>query len=334
MTNDSEQKGPRFCKFCGDTVHNANDHPRVPGPWAPPMWCEYCHGHYNGDSLQHEKNCTRPTEVSASPAPWLEFGPNTTPNPGTYLVRISSKDKAYMEWRDNKWLWDSGDGEPIQDFTAQVTHYKPAAQSVANPPKVEAHELANKMCALRFPNERIHKSRWNEALAWAESALAILRPFFTPVSQPSLKENRESFIGQLALKYWPDLKVRSKPGARLTDSNAVARKYATEALFAAFDAGIMEGIAVNDAAPVTPVSHGPEPQKTYEQGVIDAEQREIAAIREGYKAEICRKCETVLLAHKHFLRCNDSACPMKDGKGSILDQLAAPPEIAPTKEKA
>ena len=82
---------------------------------------------------------SKPVSASSGQEPWLEFGPNTPPNPGTYLARLSSKDKAYMEWRDNRWLWDSGDGEPIQDFTASVTHYRGATQPVASgqEPKTE-----------------------------------------------------------------------------------------------------------------------------------------------------------------------------------------------------
>jgi hypothetical protein len=64
-------------------------------------------------------------------------------------------------------------------------------------------------------------------------------------------------------------------------------------------------------------------ESQFRNGELAAEQREIVAIREGYKAEICGKCNTVLLAHKHFLCCQNEGCPMKDGKGSILEQLVA-----------
>jgi hypothetical protein len=65
-------EGTRFCKFCGDHTHKSENHPRTPGPFAPPMWCEYCHGHYMGDFLQHETNCTKPAPKLAEGTPKLE----------------------------------------------------------------------------------------------------------------------------------------------------------------------------------------------------------------------------------------------------------------------
>ncbi len=51
-----------------------------------------------------------------------------------------------------------------------------------------------------------------------------------------------------------------------------------------------------------------------------AEEREIEAIREGHKAKICKKCDTVFLAHKHFIRCENNGCPMiTKGGNSVLE---------------
>lgn len=46
------------------------------------------------------------------------------------------------------------------------------------------------------------------------------------------------------------------------------------------------------------------------------------ALGEGYKNEVCAKCDTVFLAFHHFVMCGYEDCPMK-GKDSrsILDQL-------------
>jgi hypothetical protein len=57
------------------------------------------------------------------------------------------------------------------------------------------------------------------------------------------------------------------------------------------------------------------------------EQREAEAIREGYKAEVCSGCDTVIFAHHHFIRCEKETCPMKDGEGSILEQLLKEPHV-------
>lgn len=55
-----------------------------------------------------------------------------------------------------------------------------------------------------------------------------------------------------------------------------------------------------------------------------AEERECQAIREGYKAEICAKCNTVFLAHKHMVMCQKNRCPMKSRNKSVLEQITEP----------
>lgn len=36
-------------------------------------------------------------------------------------------------------------------------------------------------------------------------------------------------------------------------------------------------------------------------------------IAQGYKDEICPKCDCVFLAHHHFVNCNIETCPMSNG---------------------
>lgn len=55
------------------------------------------------------------------------------------------------------------------------------------------------------------------------------------------------------------------------------------------------------------------------------EQEKIAeAVKEGYPDvdEQCPKCKTIFKNYHHFIRCNEPNCPMGDGKGTILDQIA------------
>lgn len=47
----------------------------------------------------------------------------------------------------------------------------------------------------------------------------------------------------------------------------------------------------------------------------------LKAIEEGYKDEICGKCRQYFAAYKHFVRCEQKDCPMKDGKPSLLNRL-------------
>ena len=54
---------------------------------------------------------------------------------------------------------------------------------------------------------------------------------------------------------------------------------------------------------------------------IDFDAKEKEAVNEGFKAEVCLRCGTVFSASTHFIRCVDEDCPMKDGKGSLLDQI-------------
>ena len=54
--------------------------------------------------------------------------------------------------------------------------------------------------------------------------------------------------------------------------------------------------------------------------------REVKALGEGYKDEVCPECKTVLLAFHHFIRCNSGTCPLKlrdsDGHApSLLDMM-------------
>lgn len=37
--------------------------------------------------------------------------------------------------------------------------------------------------------------------------------------------------------------------------------------------------------------------------------------------ETCRECGALFKPHHHFVRCDSKTCPMKDNKGSLLDQL-------------
>jgi hypothetical protein len=47
-------------------------------------------------------------------------------------------------------------------------------------------------------------------------------------------------------------------------------------------------------------------------------------VAEGYpdKDEICHKCKRVFKNYHHFLRCDNTECPMKDGKGTLFEQWA------------
>lgn len=41
-----------------------------------------------------------------------------------------------------------------------------------------------------------------------------------------------------------------------------------------------------------------------------------------HKDEICSKCKAVLLAHIHFVRCDESDCPMRSpNPKSVLEML-------------
>lgn len=57
-----------------------------------------------------------------------------------------------------------------------------------------------------------------------------------------------------------------------------------------------------------------------------------AAIAEGHTDDVCPRCDRVLLAHQHFLRCRDTECPQvsrgKDGKPLTLVDIAAGAEPA------
>lgn len=66
------------------------------------------------------------------------------------------------------------------------------------------------------------------------------------------------------------------------------------------------------------------------QGYPEARADRDTAIAEGYKDEVCGKCGTTFLAHKHFVRCPRKDCDMKgpDSK-SVLDMVFPPdPEEA------
>jgi ribosomal protein S27AE len=41
------------------------------------------------------------------------------------------------------------------------------------------------------------------------------------------------------------------------------------------------------------------------------------ALEVGYKDQVCPTCNTVLLAHHHFLRCDHGDCPMRSGKSLL-----------------
>ena len=52
------------------------------------------------------------------------------------------------------------------------------------------------------------------------------------------------------------------------------------------------------------------------------------ALAQGYKDETCSECKMLFLAHKHLIRCDSTTCPMKDGKGTLLEQLVKETEAA------
>ncbi len=56
------------------------------------------------------------------------------------------------------------------------------------------------------------------------------------------------------------------------------------------------------------------------------------ALAEGHTDDVCPRCDQVLLAHQHFLRCRDTECPQvsrgADGKPLTLLDLAAGAEPA------
>ncbi|MFZ2769659.1 MAG: hypothetical protein WAZ50_00860, partial [Minisyncoccia bacterium] len=64
-------------------------------------------------------------------------------------------------------------------------------------------------------------------------------------------------------------------------------------------------------------------------GRLDDNQKRLhaEAVAEGLKDEVCPRCESVLLAFQHFLRCDPEKCPMiarnPDGtpKPDLLEQL-------------
>lgn len=64
----------------------------------------------------------------------------------------------------------------------------------------------------------------------------------------------------------------------------------------------------------------------------DIERKEYTqALEDGYTDEVCPKCEQIMLAHHHFIRCQNAAhgsCPMvpSDGK-SLLQRLAEDPDV-------
>jgi hypothetical protein len=54
------------------------------------------------------------------------------------------------------------------------------------------------------------------------------------------------------------------------------------------------------------------------------EERIAEAVADGYPDvdEVCSTCKRVLKNYHHFLRCDVGDCPMKDGKGTLLEQWA------------
>lgn len=57
----------------------------------------------------------------------------------------------------------------------------------------------------------------------------------------------------------------------------------------------------------------------------------VQALSEGYTDEVCPKCEQVMLAHHHFVRCQNAAhgsCPMvPQGGKSLLERLMGDPDV-------
>lgn len=49
------------------------------------------------------------------------------------------------------------------------------------------------------------------------------------------------------------------------------------------------------------------------------------AVADGYPDvdEACSLCARVFKNYHHMLRCDEAACPMKDGKGTFLERWAA-----------
>lgn len=49
------------------------------------------------------------------------------------------------------------------------------------------------------------------------------------------------------------------------------------------------------------------------------------AVADGYpdKDQTCTECKKVFKNYHHFIRCASPTCPMLDGKGTLLDQMAA-----------
>lgn len=57
----------------------------------------------------------------------------------------------------------------------------------------------------------------------------------------------------------------------------------------------------------------------------DEKRLHAAALAEGYKDEVCQKCDVVFLAFHHFVRCDDAGCLMKskDANGNPNPNLLA-----------
>lgn len=57
----------------------------------------------------------------------------------------------------------------------------------------------------------------------------------------------------------------------------------------------------------------------------------VKALSEGYTDEVCPKCELVMLAHHHFVRCQNAvhgSCPMvPSGSKSMLESLMGDPDM-------
>jgi hypothetical protein len=128
------QTSAEHCKNCGQLEVAHFGIPRYCYPYKHPDWKEDL-----VFTFAQPVSAPSPTpSLSTEPQAWLEFGPNTPPREGEYQVSIKDNQryftyaKAYpfMDWKDGKWLWDSGDGDPLQDFTTEVTHYR-ASPSVA-----------------------------------------------------------------------------------------------------------------------------------------------------------------------------------------------------------
>jgi len=67
---------------------------------------------------------------------------------------------------------------------------------------------------------------------------------------------------------------------------------------------------------------------------FDQNIRCIQARKEGYKDETCSKCKAFFRSHKHFIRCSETDCPMKEAGGkSLAHQILDHHEVVTKAEK-